>query len=86
MGITQHAFGTDSVQMILNLALARGYIGRDKNGVMPIRGHSSVQGRREMGAYATAFPGYQPVNAAERCGMVAALWLCGAGLGRPHRD
>jgi len=63
MGITQHPFGTDAVQMIINLALARGYIGRDKNGVMPIRGHSSVQGGAEMGAYATAFPGYQPVNA-----------------------
>jgi molybdopterin-dependent oxidoreductase alpha subunit len=63
MGITQHAFGTDSVQMIINLALTRGYIGRDQNGVMPIRGHSSVQGGAEMGAYATAFPGYQPVNA-----------------------
>lgn len=62
MGITQHPFGTDSVQMIINLALARGYIGRDRNGVMPIRGHSSVQGGAETGAYATAFPGYQPVN------------------------
>ena len=62
MGITQHPFGTDSVQMILNLALARGYIGRDKNGVMPIRGHSSVQGGAEMGAYATALPGFRPMN------------------------
>ena len=57
MGITQHAFGADTVQMILNLALARGYVGRDKCGLMPIRGHSSVQGGAEMGAYATAFPG-----------------------------
>ncbi|HSH39762.1 MAG TPA: FdhF/YdeP family oxidoreductase [Chthoniobacterales bacterium] len=62
MGITQHPFGTDSVQMIVNLALARGYIGRDKNGVMPIRGHSSVQGGAEMGAYATALPGFRPMN------------------------
>jgi molybdopterin-dependent oxidoreductase alpha subunit len=62
MGITQHPFGGDGVQSILNLALARGYIGRDKNGVMPIRGHSSVQGGAEMGAYATAFPGNKPVN------------------------
>lgn len=67
MGITQHPFGGDAVQCILNLALARGYIGHDKNGVMPIRGHSSVQGGAEMGAYATAFPGYRaitPENAA----------------------
>ena len=62
MGITQHPFGGDGVQTILNLALARGYIGRDKNGVMPIRGHSSVQGGAEMGAYATAFPGNKPIT------------------------
>ncbi|MFZ4682070.1 MAG: FdhF/YdeP family oxidoreductase [Terrimicrobiaceae bacterium] len=63
MGITQHAFGADAVQMILNLGLLRGYVGRDKNGLMPIRGHSSVQGGSEMGAYSTAFPGVKPVNA-----------------------
>ncbi|MBI3192590.1 MAG: molybdopterin-dependent oxidoreductase, partial [Pedosphaera parvula] len=35
MGITQHAYGADAVSMILNLGLARGYVGRDKNGLMP---------------------------------------------------
>ena len=69
MGITQHACGGDSVQMILNLALTKGFVGRDKCGVMPIRGHSSVQGGAEMGAYATALPGGQPISAAN----VAAL-------------
>ena len=63
MGITQHPHGADGVQMILNLALTRGWIGRDKCGVMPIRGHSSVQGGAEMGAYSTAFPAVKPVNA-----------------------
>ena len=62
MGITQHAFGADAVQMILNLGLAKGFVGRDKCGLMPIRGHSSVQGGAEMGAYATAFPGGKTVN------------------------
>jgi molybdopterin-dependent oxidoreductase alpha subunit len=62
MGITQHAFGGDAVSMILNLGLARGYVGRDQNGLMPIRGHSSVQGGAEMGAYSTAFPGGKPIN------------------------
>ena len=62
MGITQHAFGGDAVQMILNLGSTKGYVGRDKCGLMPIRGHSSVQGGAEMGAYATAFPGGKPIN------------------------
>ena len=42
---------------IVNLGLARGFVGREKCGLMPIRGHSGVQGGAEMGAYATAFPG-----------------------------
>ncbi len=62
MGITQHAYGVDAVQMVLNLGLTKGFVGRDKCGLMPIRGHSSVQGGAEMGAYATAFPGGKPVN------------------------
>ena len=62
MGITQHTHGGDAVSMILNLGLARGYVGREKNGLMPIRGHSSVQGGAEMGAYATAFPGGKTIN------------------------
>jgi len=62
MGITQHCFGANAVQMILNLGLTKGFVGRDCCGLMPIRGHSSVQGGAEMGAYATAFPGGKPVN------------------------
>ena len=69
MGITQHPHGADGVQMVLNLALTRGWVGRDKCGVMPIRGHSSVQGGAEMGAYCTAFPGVKSVNAEN------AAWL-----------
>jgi predicted molibdopterin-dependent oxidoreductase YjgC len=64
MGITQHPWGGDAVQSILNLGLLKGFVGRDKCGLMPIRGHSGVQGGAEMGAYATALPGGLPVNAA----------------------
>ncbi len=69
MGITQHVYGGDAVSMVLNVGLARGYVGRPKNGLMPIRGHSSVQGGAEMGCYSTALPGGQPLTSAN----VAAL-------------
>jgi molybdopterin-dependent oxidoreductase alpha subunit len=62
MGITQHACGEDNVRSILNLALTRGFVGRDGCGVMPIRGHSGVQGGAEMGAYSTVLPGGVPLN------------------------
>lgn len=64
MGITQHRDAVDGVRAIVNLALARGNVGRDGAGLMPIRGHSGVQGGAEMGAYATAFPGGVQVDAA----------------------
>lgn len=62
MGITQSPSGADGVRMILNLALLRGWIGRNGCGAMPIRGHSSVQGGAEMGCYATALPGGVPIH------------------------
>lgn len=60
MGITQHTHGEDNVRAIVNLALLKGFVGREGCGLMPIRGHSGVQGGAEMGAYATAFPGGFP--------------------------
>src|SRR5512139_3805927 len=62
MGITQHASGGEAVQMIVNLGLLRGWVGRERCGLMPIRGHSGVQGGAEMGAYATALPGGVPIT------------------------
>jgi predicted molibdopterin-dependent oxidoreductase YjgC len=72
MGITQHDCGGDAVQMILNLGLMKGFIGREKCGLMPIRGHSGVQGGAEMGAYATALPGGKPITRANAAALSQA--------------
>jgi len=69
MGVTQHPWGADNVRMILNVALSRGFLGRSRCGVMPIRGHSSVQGGAEMGAYSTAFPGGKAINTANAAAL-----------------
>jgi molybdopterin-dependent oxidoreductase alpha subunit len=73
MGITQHSCGEDAVRAVVNLALAKGFVGREKCGLMPVRGHSGVQGGAEMGAYATAFPGGVAVNE-ENAAKLAELW------------
>ncbi|MDX3101536.1 FdhF/YdeP family oxidoreductase [Nonomuraea angiospora] len=73
MGITQHAYGEDNVRSIVNLALARGFVGRDKCGLMPIRGHSGVQGGAEMGAYATGLPGGLPITP-ENAAKFTEMW------------
>jgi molybdopterin-dependent oxidoreductase alpha subunit len=73
MGLTQHEFGVDNVKAIANLALIRGNLGREKCGIMPIRGHSGVQGGGECGVDPAKFPGGFEVNPenAERFGR---LW------------
>jgi molybdopterin-dependent oxidoreductase alpha subunit len=49
MGITQHSNGVDNVWSIVNTALISGHVGREGAGVMPVRGHSNVQGFGSMG-------------------------------------
>jgi molybdopterin-dependent oxidoreductase alpha subunit len=49
MGITHQEHGVAGVQSIVNLALLRGMAGRPNCGLLPIRGHSNVQGVGSMG-------------------------------------
>jgi molybdopterin-dependent oxidoreductase alpha subunit len=46
--------------------MLRGFVGREHCGVMPIRGHSGVQGSGEMGAEPMSLPGGIPQDAANR--------------------
>jgi molybdopterin-dependent oxidoreductase alpha subunit len=49
MGITHHLHGADNVRAIANLALLRGMVGKPGAGLLPIRGHSNVQGIGSVG-------------------------------------
>jgi len=51
MGITQHHRSVATIQMLGNLLLLRGNIGKPGAGPCPVRGHSNVQGDRTMGIY-----------------------------------
>ncbi len=53
MGITHHEHGVANVQAIVNLALLRGMVGRPRAGLLPIRGHSNVQGIGSVGVTPT---------------------------------
>jgi molybdopterin-dependent oxidoreductase alpha subunit len=53
MGITHHIHGSNNVRMIANVALLRGMVGRAHAGLMPIRGHSNVQGMGSVGVTPT---------------------------------
>ena len=49
MGITHHTHGVENVQAIGALAAVRGMVGRQGAGLLPIRGHSNVQGIGSVG-------------------------------------
>jgi molybdopterin-dependent oxidoreductase alpha subunit len=49
MGLTQHRRGVEAVQMVSNLLLLRGNMGKPGAGICPVRGHSNVQGQRTVG-------------------------------------
>lgn len=49
MGLTQHTHGVETVAALINVGLARGLPGRRGAGLVPIRGHSGVQGGAEVG-------------------------------------
>jgi len=78
MGVTHHEQGEAGVRAIVNLALTRGFLGRERCGLMPIRGHSGVQGGAEMGCYSTVLPGGVPIDA-EHAARLAEHW----GFGVP---
>jgi molybdopterin-dependent oxidoreductase alpha subunit len=73
MGITQHRYGVDNVRSIVNLALARGMLGREKTGLMAIRGHSGVQGGAEVGCTPWNLPGGDAVSP-ESAARLSEVW------------
>jgi molybdopterin-dependent oxidoreductase alpha subunit len=97
MGLTQHRLGVDNVQMLVNLLLMRGMIGKRGAGICPVRGHSNVQGQRTVGiAEKTALVplnrlaeqfGFEPprkdgMNTVEACEAIVAGKVSGfIGLG-----
>ncbi|MDT6964244.1 FdhF/YdeP family oxidoreductase [Cupriavidus sp. SZY C1] len=49
MGLTQHKESVRTIQLLSNVMMLRGNIGKPGAGLMPVRGHSNVQGDRTMG-------------------------------------
>ena len=54
MGLTQHHNAVATIKEVTNLALAQGNIGKPGAGLLPVRGHSNVQGDRTMGIWERA--------------------------------
>src|SRR6185436_1082771 len=85
MGLTQHRFGVDNVKALVNLALARGMLGREKCGIMPIRGHSGVQGGGECGVDPDKYPGGFEVARDDDRRRFESLWGHALPAWKGHR-
>src|SRR6266851_5345117 len=95
MGLTQHAHGVDTIEALINVSLARGWVGQEKAGLMPIRGHSGVQGGAEVGCapwldenqrkrfeevWGFKLPTFQGLSAAEMVAAVDVFWMVGGNF------
>lgn len=88
MGLTQHVHGVSTVRALVNVALALGWVGRPHAGLMPIRGHSGVQGGAEVGcvptldeAQRTRFEAAWKFKLPEFTGLTAADMIHAAAAG-----
>src|SRR5881398_3852949 len=89
MGLTHHAHGVDNVLALANLALARGWLGRPGAGLLPIRGHSNVQGVGSVGvtpqlkaAFAAAMEEVYGIPMARTAGLDTYASMAAAAEGR----
>ena len=76
MGLTHHTHGVDNIRALANLAMVRGFLGRPGSGLMPIRGHSNVQGVGSVGvspqlkeSFATSLRDKYGISAPDSHGM-----------------
>ena len=88
-GIEHSSHGVDNCLACINLALARGQVGKPGGGAMMLTGQGNGQGGREMGQKAAQLPGYRHIDDADARRYVAGVWgipepeLPGAGVSAP---
>ena len=59
LGVTEHLYGSECVQLICNLALLTGNVGRPGAALLPLRGQNNVQGSSDHGALPDTFTDYR---------------------------
>jgi formate dehydrogenase alpha subunit len=62
LGVTEHKYGSEVVQLICNVALMTGNLGRPGAALLPLRGQNNVQGSSDMGALPDTYTAYRSVG------------------------
>ena len=74
LGVTEHKYGSEVVQLICNVALMTGNVGRDGAALLPLRGQNNVQGSSDMGALPDTYTAYRSVGDEEVARSFEAAW------------
>ncbi len=73
-GIEHSTHGVNNCLACINLALARGQVGKPGSGTMMITGQGNGQGGREVGQKANQLPGYRHIDVPSDREEVAKVW------------
>jgi formate dehydrogenase major subunit len=74
LGVTEHLYGSEVVQLICNLMLMTGNVGKPGAALLPLRGQNNVQGSSDMGALPDCYTGYRYVDDEEVARSFEAKW------------
>ncbi|MEZ5077667.1 MAG: formate dehydrogenase subunit alpha [Solirubrobacterales bacterium] len=80
LGVTEHRYGSEVVQLLCNLAMMTGKVGKPGSALLPLRGQNNVQGSSDMGALPDTYTAYRSVEDEEVASSFEAAW--GAPLSR----
>lgn len=73
-GIEHSTHGVDACLACINLALARGQVGKPGGGTTMLTGQGNGQGGREVGQKASQLPGYRHIDDPEARRYIAGVW------------
>ncbi|MGD9737582.1 MAG: formate dehydrogenase subunit alpha [Solirubrobacterales bacterium] len=74
LGVTEHKYGSEVVQLLCNLAMMTGKVGKPGSALLPLRGQNNVQGSSDMGALPDTYTAYRSVEDEEVARSFEAAW------------
>jgi formate dehydrogenase major subunit len=80
LGVTEHKYGSEVVQLLCNLAMMTGKVGKPGSALLPLRGQNNVQGSSDMGALPDTYTAYRRVDDEETARQFEEAW--GVSLSR----
>lgn len=80
LGVTEHKYGSEVVQLLCNLAMMTGKVGKVGSALLPLRGQNNVQGSSDMGALPDTYTAYRSVADEDVASLFEDAW--GAPLSR----